>query len=578
MIDFRRFGLLAALCGALSGAALAQPASEAASGFSPKKAVHAARHMIVAAHPLAAQAGREVLRAGGNAVDAAIAAQWVLNVVEPQSSGLGGGGFLLYFDGKTGRLAAYDGRETAPASASPDLFLGADDKPLSFVQLMGSARAVGTPGLVRLMELVHARHGRITWPSLFEPAIRIAEEGFSISPRLAHLIAIDPLLRQVEAARALFFGADGRPKASGELLRNPELAATLRLIASQGPDAFYTGPVARDIEAAVRGHRIPGSLGTEDLAAYRAKERLVVCGDYRKHRICGMPPPSSGGIAVAALLGMLERFPMGKLKPLSHQAVHLFAEAGRLAYADRDYYIGDPQFVPQLLAQLLDRAYLYERSRQIRPERSLGRANPGVVVLERSERLGADRTSEVAGTTHLSVVDAEGNAVALTSSIGFAFGSRIPVRGFLLNDELIDFSFRPSASQAVPANGVQGGKRPRSSMAPTLAFDARGRLRYVLGSPGGGGIINFVALTLVALIDWRLGPQRAVDLPRYGSTNRGTELEKTREMEPLAATLAALGHDPRYSEQTSGVHIIEIGPKSLIGGADPRREGVALGD
>ncbi len=549
---------------------------EPAAGRSGRQAVHAGRFMIVAAHPLAARAGYEVLKSGGNAVDAAIAALLALNVVEPQSSGIGGGGFALVYSAAEGQLTAWDGRETAPAAAKAERFLTPQGRPMSFAEAIRSGRSVGVPGLVRLFEALHGRHGRMPLAQLFEPAIRLAEEGFEISPRLARLIAQDALLRASPSARAHFFHPDGTPKASGERLRNPELAQVLRRVAAEGAAAFYSGEIARDVVAAVAAQPVPGDLTLEDMEGYRAVERAPICFDYRRERVCGMPPPSSGGVTVAMILGLLERFPMGRLRPASAEAVHLFAEAGRLAYADRDRYIADPEFVPQPLAQLLDRDYLRRRSRLISTERSMGAAQPGTLasVPPRAE----DTTSELPSTTHLSVVDAEGNAVALTASIEAPFGSRILVRGFLLNNQLTDFARGPRAASAKAANRVEGGKRPRSSMAPTMVFDGRERLRLVIGSPGGPQIINFVAKTLVGVIDWKLDVQDAVALPNFGSRNRGTELERGSKLEALAPELRARGHDVELIDMPSGLHGIAITPQGLVGGADPRREGVALGE
>lgn len=559
--------------------ALAQEfAPEIATGRTPKHAVHASRQMVVAAHPLAAQAGIDMLRAGGSAIDAAIAAQMVLNVVEPQSSGIGGGAFILLYDAAEKRLASFDGRETAPASARADRFLAAGGKAQGFLQAVGSGRSVGVPGLVRMLHMAHARHGRLAWPRLFAPAIRIAEEGFNISPRMAQSIAADPLLRNDANARAYFYLADGTPKPAGTLLRNPALAAVFKRLANEGPVAFYEGEIARDIVNAVNGHRVPGGMTLEDVSGYVAKERGALCAPYRTLRVCGMAPPSSGGATVAMMLGMLERFPLARMKPLSADAVHLFSEAGKLAYADRDMYLSDPDFLAQPVTQLLDRAYLRKRSREISLSAANPRPLPGQPKGVRLAELGDDRTEEQAATSHLSVVDAQGNALAFTTSVESAFGSRIMVHGFMLNNQLTDFSWQPSINGREAANRVDGGKRPRSSMAPTLVFDDRGRVRYVLGSPGGLQIINYVTLTLVALIDWKLGEQESLDLPRYGGRTRGTDLERGEGMETLAAALKARGHDVRMGGAPSGLHLISVSPTGLIGAADPRREGVAIGD
>ena len=532
--------------------------------------------MVAAAHPLAAQAGYEILKSGGNAADAAIATQLVLALVEPQSSGLGGGGFALVYAAGERTLSAWDGRETAPAAATPERFLTREGRPMAYPEAVGSGKSVGVPGLIRLLEVVHRRHGRTPWPRLFEPAIRLAEDGFAISPRLAKLIAHDPLLAASRSAKPYFFRTDGTPRQAGERLRNPGFAVVLRRIAAEGGRAFYTGEIAQEIVAAVRDQAIAGDMTVEDLAGYRALERAPVCGEYRTRRVCGMPPPSSGGVTVAMLLGLMERFPVTKMAPASLEAVHLFAEAGRLAYADRDRYIADPDFIPQPIAQLLDRGYLRRRSQLISPGRSLGTAPPG--ALASTPPRAADTTPELPATTHLSVVDADGSAVALTSSVESAFGSRIMVRGFLLNNQLTDFAWIPRDAAGEAANSVRGGKRPRSSMSPTVVFDAQDRLRLVLGSPGGHQIINYVAQALVGVIDWGLDVQQAVSQPHFGSRNRGTELEKGTAVEALVPQLRARGHDVRAMDMPSGLHGIAITPAGLVGGADPRREGVALGE
>ena len=569
---------------ALSLAAWAQalPESEAApeisTGTTDKLLVHAKRFMMVSANPHATRAGYEVLRAGGSAVDAAIAAQLVLNLVEPQSSGIGGGAFIVHFDAKRKTLATYDGRETAPVAARPDRFLGADGKPVGFGEAINNGRSVGVPGLLRLLELAHARHGRLPWATLFEPAIQLAENGFAISPRLALQIAGDPFLKANSAAHAYFFDAQGHPLAAGALLRNRALAQLLRDVARRGADAFYQGTVARDIVSAVRNHPQPGDLTEADIAAYQAKTRPALCGRYREYTLCGMPPPSSGAITLLALLGMLERFDMASLRPDSVAAVHLFAEAGRLAYADRDAYVADPDFITVPVAAMLDRAYLARRSALIRPQASMGRATPGQPAGAGANAWAPDETSELAATSHLSVVDAEGNAVAMTTTIEAQFGSRILVRGFLLNNQMTDFSFLPAENGRPVANRVEGGKRPRSSMAPTLVFGADGRLSMVVGSPGGNAIINYVAKTLVGVLDWKRDIQQAAALANMGSRNRATELERGSALEPLAAPLRAMGHTVQIIYAASGVHGIVVTPEGLSGGADPRREGSAMGD
>lgn len=531
--------------------------------------------MVAAAHPEAANAGAAILRAGGSAVDAAIAVQMVLTLVEPQSSGIGGGAFLVYWDAFEKQARAYDGRETAPSAARPDRFLGPDGRPEDFLSAMGSGRAVGVPGVLRLLELVHARHGRLPWAQLFAPAIRLAERGFAVSPRLHRLIAADPLLAKHPAARAYFFLPDGRPLPIGHRLRNPALAGALREIADRGADAFYRGPIARDIVDAVANHPSPGDLTQADLEAYRALERAPLCGPYRAWRICGMPAPSSGGIGVLAILGILAHQPIRETAPASARAVHLFSEAARLAYADRDRYVGDPAFVKVPEAGLVDPAYLASRALQIDPSRSMGRAEPGQPP-GAPVTLGEDATVEAAGTSHLSILDHDGHAVAMTSSVEAAFGSRIFVRGFLLNNQLTDFSFLPGSEGRPAANRVEAGKRPRSSMAPTVVLDAEGRLRYVLGSPGGSAILNYVAKTLVGALDWGLPLQQAIDAPNMGSRNRETEIERGTALGRAAATLRSMGHVVAEGDMVSGTYGIEVTPAGPAGGADPRREGRAV--
>ncbi|MFQ5619022.1 MAG: gamma-glutamyltransferase [Rhodospirillales bacterium] len=564
-------------------AAVSAPPAEAEPEAFPAPApgapVRARRYMIAAANPLAAQAGLEMLRAGGSAVDAAIAAQMVLNLVEPQSSGLGGGGFMMHFNAKTGDIAAYDGRETAPAQARPDMFLRGDGAPMKFYEAAVGGLAVGVPGLLRMLEAAHRENGRLPWATLFAPAIRLAEEGFAVSELLHTRVARDANLKSFTGAANYFFDADGEARPAGTMLTNRRLAETLRLIARGGADAFYTGPIAGDIVRAVREARInPGTLRLADLAAYKVRKRDPVCLFYRVWLICGMGPPSSGGITTLQILGILQAFDLGALTPLSAKAVHLVAEASRLAFADRNTYIADPDFVPVPTAGMLDPGYLSLRAGEIAAGRSMGKAQPGMPGVETGNRHAPDDTARGVSTTHLSVVDANGNAVAMTTSIETTFGSRIMVRGFLLNNQLTDFSFRPERDGAPVANRLEPGKRPRSSMAPTLVFDGQGRVMMAVGSPGGSRIIGYVAKTLAAALDWKLDIQAAIDLPHFVNRNGPTELERGTPLEALAPALEALGHKVAIRRLTSGLHGIMVSKGGLTGGADKRREGGAMGD
>jgi len=562
-------------------------APEGASGYMQKPGWTAQNFMVSAANPLAVDAGYQMLRAGGTAIDAAIAVQMVLTLVEPQSSGIGGGAFLLHFDGKT--VKAFDGRETAPAAVTADLFQGAHGQPLSFYDALVGGRSVGVPGVLRMLERVHKEYGRLPWSSLFAPAIRLADQGFAVSPRLATLVATDAHLKKDAVAAAYFYDREGKPWPAGHVLKNPELANVLRDIAAGGADRFYNGDIARDIEAKVEGHAInPGQLTAADIAAYEAKEREPVCTAYRAWTVCGMPPPSSGGIAVAQLLGILAHKNMPTYRP-DHdvppvEAIHLFAEAGRLVYADRNRYVADTDFVPlpgNSVQPLLDNAYLAGRAALV-TEKSMGQAQPGVPAMALTS-LGIDSSPERPSTSQISIVDAAGNAVSMTASIEDAFGSRQMVRGFLLNNQLTDFSFNPADANGLVANRVQPGKRPRSAMAPTLVFETdTKKLVLVIGSPGGSAIINYVGKVLIATLDWGLSVQQAISLPNFGSRNGPTEIEQGRLPDSIADQLRAKGHDLRLMEQTSGLQGIMRGMvdgrQAWIGGADPRREGVAKGD
>lgn len=576
-------GLIAALCALPAAARLTQNdtrhediAPEVGSGYQAREQVQATRHMAVAAHPLASEAGRAILRQGGSALDAAIAMQMVLNLVEPQSSGIGGGAFMMHYAADGKRLQAYDGRETAPAAAQSGRFM-ADGKPWPFETAVNSGRSVGTPGLLRMLEMAHRDHGNLPWAALFEPAIALAEQGFPVSPRLHVSIAQSKALAAQPAAARYFFSPGGAAWPPGHMLKNPAFADVLREVASRGADAFYEGAIARDVVAAVRGHAVPGDLAEDDLRDYRALQREPVCGDYRAYRLCGMPPPSSGPLAVLQMLGMLEQYPLGSMAPGSLAAVHYFSEAGRLAYADRDRYVADPAFVGVPVAALLDPLYLHARGALIRPNRSMGVAQPGDPVGQLALH-GEDDSPELPSTSHLVAVDGEGNAISMTTTIESAFGSKIFVRGFLLNNELTDFSLSDRDSQGrLVANRVEPGKRPRSSMAPMVVL-RDGEPYLLVGSPGGSAIINYVAKTLVGVLDWQLDVQAAIALPNMGSRNRKTELERGTALERRAPGLRAMGHEVEAVEFTSGVHGIMIEPGRLSGGADPRREGRAAGD
>ncbi|MCO8579814.1 gamma-glutamyltransferase [Burkholderia multivorans] len=583
---------------AASGAAAPLPgmhAPELATGWTDKPGWTAQHYMIAAANPLATQAGYEMLKAGGTAVDAAIATQMVLALVEPQSSGIGGGAFMLYFDGKT--TQAYDGRETAPAAATDRLFYGPTGQPMSFYEGVVGGRSVGTPGVLRMLEAAHRANGKLPWRRLFQPAIRLAEHGFTISPRLATLIANDRYLANDPAARAYFYNRDGTPKAAGTVLKNPALAVVLRQVADRGANAFYTGAIARDIVAKVRKHPTnPGLLSMQDLARYKAKVRAPLCADYRRSIVCGMPPPSSGGLAIAQMLGILEAMPdwqqIGAQKPVRNEvgyeptpfAAHVFSEAGRLAYADRARYVADPDFVPLPggnWASLIDKSYLAQRA-QLIGDNSMGVAQAGTPQ-GATLAMADDLSPELPSTSDIAIVDRYGHALSMTTSIEDAFGSRLMVRGFLLNNQLTDFSFVSTENGRPVANRVQPGKRPRSAMSPELVFDKKTKqVTLIVGSAGGPAIINHVAKALVGVLDWGMTMQQAIALPNFGSMNGPTQLERGRVSDALVEGLKGRGHDVQLVQMNSGLQGIQRlnvqGQTVWFGGADPRREGVAMGE
>ncbi|RMT63361.1 hypothetical protein ALP29_03750 [Pseudomonas syringae pv. avii] len=574
------------------------PAPELGSGYRTDLSTrHAERHMAAAANPLAAEAGREMLRQGGSAIDAAIAMQAVLTLVEPQSSGIGGGAFIMLWDGHN--VQAYDGRETAPAGATERLFLKADGTPMAFTDAQIGGRSVGTPGVLRALEMAHKKSGHLPWAKLFEPAIRLSEQGFAISPRLHSLITADRFIAQSPDMAAYFLNADGSPKATGTLLKNPALAAVFKRIAKEGPDALYQGSIADEIARKVQGHRNAGSLSQADLKGYTAKQRAPLCTDYKQWKVCGMPPPSSGGIAVAQILGTLQALetrtprlaiaPMTPVKSASPagleptpEAVHLLAEAGRLAFADRALYVADADFTPVPVAGLVAPSYLAQRATLI-GERSMGIAKPGQPA-GIQVAYAPDRSPLRISTSQVVAVDDQGGAVSMTTTVEAAFGSHVMVQGFLLNNQMTDFSFIPAENGQPVANRVQPGKRPRSAMAPTLVFDRNsGELLATVGSPGGSQIIEYVSKSLVAMLDWKLDPQAAISLPNFGSRNGATELEAGLFSPALKQALKDKGHALSEIEMTSGVQAIvrtrdAQGKVTLSGGADPRREGEALGD
>ena len=555
-------------------------APEAATGISEKGTSVASRHMVVAAHPLAADAGREILRAGGSAVDAAIATQLVLGLVEPQSSGLGGGAFIVHWDAANLDLKTYDGRETAPAAAKPDRLLR-DGKPIAFDDAVRSGLSVGVPGVMRVLELAHQRHGKLAWAKLFDPAIRLARDGFAMPERLHLLLKAEGPARFSSGARDYFFDAAGAPHAAGMLIKNTAYAETLATLAEKGAAAFYEGAIADAIVSAVAGAPATmGDLTKADLKTYQAKERLPLCFSYRTRKICGMGPPSSGAMTIAETLAMIEPLGgiSGSFSTMSVQALHIIAEAQKLSYADRNRYLADPDFV-SIPSGLLDAGYLGERRKLIDLRRAMAKPAAGLPPGLAKRSFGIDATVERAGTSHISIIDDQGNAIAMTTTIEGAFGSHLWAAGFLLNNELTDFSFLPVDKDGIAvANRVEGGKRPRSSMSPTLVFDKSGALEIVTGSPGGSNIILYVTKTLVALIDWEKSAQEAAALPNFGSDGSVFQFEDGASAFWPTLMLKTYGHEVVTGAMTSGLHTIVKRDGRLEGGADPRREGAALGD
>lgn len=585
----RAFAVVMALlalvaCGGETGGRADAPSSQAESAGSAPK-----RYFIAAANPHAVEAGALVLERGGSAVDAAIAVQAVLGLVEPQSSGLGGGAFLLHYDPAAGTLETYDGRETAPASARPDRFLTPEGAPMNFLDAVVGGLSVGVPGVVRMLELAHQEHGVLPWAELFEPAARLAEEGFAVSPRLHGLIARIPRLKQMPAAAEYFYTENGAPLPVGHVLKNPAYARTLRLIAEGGADAFYEGEIAEAIVAAVNSAPNPGGMTLEDLRDYRPVKRAPVCGPYRGLEVCSMAPPSSGGVTLLQILALLEPFDMKGAGADSVEAIHLLFEASRLAYADRNKYLGDLDHAASALspeaaiAGLLNPAYLAARAALISRERAMenvAAGDPSAYAIDdgaapgRWSRFAPDASPEPPSTSHFVIVDGEGRVASMTTTVEFAFGSHLMAAGMVLNNQLTDFSFLPERDGVPVANAVAPGKRPRSSMTPVIVFDGEGEVWAALGSPGGPAIIGYVAKALVGLVDWGLSMQAAIDAP-HAVYPRGSPILEAGGFDPqIVAGLRRLGHDVSERELTSGLHGFRRLPDgSFDGGADKRREG-----
>lgn len=577
--------LIIRLCYLLAAVLVAQPvyavhteapAPEAASGWQTQSEVRAKQAMVVTANPYASQAAQKILLNGGSAVDAMITAQAVLTLVEPQSSGLGGGAFLVHWQQDKQRLTTLDGRETAPSNTPSDLFLDKDGQPLPFFDAVIGGQSVATPGTVALLWQAHQDHGKLNWQTLFEPAIELASTGFIVSKRLATLIEKDQknLAKDANSA-AYFFDNQGQPLTAGSRLTNPSLAKVLTELSQQGAEAFYQGRLARAMVDKVANAATPGHLTMQDLASYRAQVREPLCAPYRQYQICGMGPPSSGTLALGQALGILSHFNLATLGPTHPQSWRLIADASRLAFADRNYYVADSDFVSVPVSELLDADYLQQRAALLdKQNTALPQVEPGV-FLPLLARRAPDRSPEFPSTTHLSIVDKEGNAVSMTSTIENGFGSRLMVEGFLLNNELTDFSFRPEHNGVPVANRIEPNKRPRSSMAPIMVLENDQPL-LIIGSPGGSSIIGYVLQSVINILDWGMTPQQAVSQAHIIHRGGDLELESRGINLALAPALQALGFTTRFTELNSGLHAIMLQPKQLIGAADPRREGVAL--
>jgi gamma-glutamyltranspeptidase / glutathione hydrolase len=560
-----------------------------ASGAAAQSAapVRATEHMVVTANPYASAAGRRVLQAGGGAVDAAIAVQLVLSLVEPQSSGIGGGAFMLFFDAGGGdgpaALTAYEGRETAPAAATPDMFLTDSGRPASFATVGVGGLGVGVPGVLRLLELAHREHGRLPWADLFAPAIELADEGFEISPRLHSLLDSFKRFARGEDFRRYFYDAVGEPFPAGHRLQNPEYAATLRVLAERGAEPFYSGEIGNEIAREVRENAVrAGRMTLEDLKGYVAHESEALCTPYRRWQICGPQLPSSGGVTTQQVLGTLRAFELEELRGEPVIAIHLISEASRLAFADRNLYLADSAFVDAPVAALLQPEYLERRAALIDYSKAMPAAIAGNLGPAVAWNFAASDAAERPSTSHFSIADRWGDSVGMTTSVQGTFGSQLMVGGFILNNQLTDFEYEPEVDGKPIANRIEGGKRPLSSMAPTFVLDERGRPALIVGSPGGTRIIGFVAQALIGALDWNFDVQQAVAAPHFLAQEGPIELEEGTPVAAHEAALERLGHTVAIRDMNSGLHAIAVeytrDGRVLWGGVDPRREGVALGD
>ena len=539
------------------------------------KSVVASNWMVVTANPYASDAGANILSRGGTAADAMVAVQTVLGLVEPQSSGMGGGGFLVWYDATSGELTTLDGRETAPFAATERLFQDDTGEPIKFWDAVIGGRSVGVPGMPALIEVAHSKWGKLPWKDLFKRAASLADRGFVVSHRLSGLLATEQQRMSSSIDALSYFFPKGKSLSQGTLLINREYGNLMRRLAEHGSDIFYSGPTASSIVATIRvGNENPGLITLADLENYTIKERPAICTKFRSYEVCGMGPPSSGAIGVGQILGMINAYPVGKMR--DPQTLRLIGDATRLAFADRGRYLADADFVYVPSTELVDEQYLRSRASLLNKNIAIPKVAAGEPIASLSQRRAPNLSIEQQSTTHVSIVDTYGNVLSLTSSIENAFGSRLMTNGFLLNNQLTDFSFKSSSNGVPVANRVEGGKRPRSSMAPTIVLQD-GKPVLVIGSPGGSRIISYVANTIVAILDWGLDVQKAVSQPHAVNRFGTYEIEKATRLIEIKNSLKELGYDVTERSLNSGLNVIMIQNGSLFGGSDPRREGIAIG-